>query len=150
MNPYVSMHFLDDEEYKRYKVLTPFSQPAAATAVQLSEDAAAALRCDVCDRKGFAHENVLAHHMKSHRPGHACNVCEERLPTKRALKQHLREHRRHPAIAINETAVETKCPTCDKIVANKRALTRHIHLAHNKKPNRLLEGVTNWLTIQHG
>ena len=117
MNPYKSMHFLSDSDYKQFKQWQSTLRDSPETLRRHTETLRDSpethgespkkhgdtLTCDICSRR-CKNAAVLAHHHKSHVSGYQCNICKKVFLHKRSLKLHLRGH---PPQAIPKDAAPT-------------------------------------------
>jgi len=96
---------------------------AASKRKKLSEEAMGL--CKICGKT--MSESKLYHHSKYHESMATCPVCNKTM-TKYNLPHHI-------SVIHNKERLNKgfNCPICDKELANKQSMTKHIEAVHEKK-----------------
>ncbi|XP_052872912.1 zinc finger protein OZF-like [Anopheles cruzii] len=89
------------------------------------------IRCDICNKTFLYANSLKLHNLDLHSGPEAkpfkCDKCQRSFARPFLLKAHLKSH------------VQEPCPTCGKMLGNRRALTTHIERVHGNIPNLICD-----------
>ncbi len=156
MNPYKTMYVLPKDTYMALLKTSSLQSPLTPSQSPSTPSQSLSNVCPVCDLD-FKHQNILAHHMKSHVIGHKCNICGKVFEHESNLHKHLVTHelQAHPMVGLELSESQKlpplskvkellRCTICDKKMKHKRNLTRHMKTHNN---NTLKFTTSKWETL---